>query len=69
MDWEKSLYRDSLELLNEKYPDKLMMNLEEVAAILGYKDSKTVRKRLGKHIINNRISKVVVARYMSAEVG
>ena len=38
------LYQDNLKLLQEKANGKEMLNLRETAALLGFKDSRTVRK-------------------------
>lgn len=61
---EKEFYRDNLELLNTRYPAHDMLSVNEVMAVLGWTDARTVRKYLGKYIVNGRICKPALARYM-----
>ena len=61
---EKEGYRENLELLNSRFPEHDMLSLEEVMQVTGYKKRDTVMKYLGKGFINNRLSKVYLARYM-----
>lgn len=61
---EKDGYRENLELLNIRFPKHDMLTLEDAMQVTGYTDRRTLRKHLGGHIINNRISKVFLARYM-----
>lgn len=64
MSREKDGYRENLELINIRFPDHDLLSLEQAMQIIGYSDRRTVRKHLGKYIVNNRISKVYLARYM-----
>lgn len=61
---EKEFYRDNLELLNSRYPTHDMLSVQEVMAVLGWTDPRTVKKYLGKHIVNGRLCKPALARYM-----
>ena len=42
---EERLYQDNLDMLREKAKGKELLNLRETAAILGFKDTRTVKKR------------------------
>ena len=61
---EKEFYRDILELLNARYPGHDMLSVPEVMTVMGWKDDRTLRKHLGKYIVNGRICKPALARYM-----
>lgn len=61
---EKDGYRENLELLNERFPDKLMLSVREAMQVMGYGDARTIKKHLGQHIVDGRISKVFLARHM-----
>jgi hypothetical protein len=61
---EKDGYRENLELLNERFPDKLMLSIKEAMQVMGYSDARTIKKYLGKCIVDGRISKVFLARHM-----
>lgn len=61
---EKEGYRDNLELLNARYPDHDMLSFLEVKTVMGWTDTRTVKKYLGKYITCERISKAALARYM-----
>lgn len=61
---EKEGYRENLEILNERFPDHDLLTMEEVMVTTGYRSKNTVLKHLGDKFVNNRISKVFVARYM-----
>ena len=41
---EEIMYRDNLRMLREKADGKEMLNLRETANILGFKDTRTVKK-------------------------
>ena len=41
---EEIMYRDNLRMLREKAGGKEMLNLRETANILGFKDTRTVKK-------------------------
>lgn len=59
---EKPDYRDNLELLNILYPGVVMLDIDQVKAITGWLDSRTVRKYLP--VVGDRVSKVAVAKMM-----
>jgi hypothetical protein len=61
---EKEGYRETLELLEQRYPGRVLLTIEEVMEVTGYTSRTTVRKYLGKFFVNNRISKVHLARYL-----
>ena len=61
---EKEFYRENLELLNVRFPNHDMLSYEDVMKVMGWKDSRTVRKYLGQHIVNEKICKPALARYM-----
>lgn len=59
---EKECFRDYLERLDEKFPDREILSLNECAAFLGV-CTKTVKKRYG--LDRRGISKVKLARLLS----
>ncbi len=64
---EKDGYRDILELLNERYPDHDMLRIKECGAVLGVSKYETVMNRLGRAgvpIVDAKVNKVFLARYM-----
>lgn len=61
---EKEFYRENLELLNARYPDHDMLSFEEVKTVMGWTDTRTIKKYLGKYITCERICKTALARYM-----
>lgn len=61
---EKKGYRDNLELLNLRFPNHDLLTFEEVMQVTGYTDRRSIRKYFGSQIVNNRLSKVHLARYM-----
>ena len=61
---EKDGYRDNLELLNNRFPDHDFLSMEEAMQVTGYTDRRTIKKHFGAKIVNNRISKVFLARFM-----
>jgi hypothetical protein len=61
---EKDGYRDNLELLNVRFPDHDMLTIEEVMLVTGYTSRNSIAKYLGQWIVNKRMSKVYLARYM-----
>lgn len=61
---EKEGYRDNLELLNLRFPNHDLLTFEEVMQVTGYTDRRSIRKYFGSQIVNNRLSKVYLARYM-----
>lgn len=64
MSREKEGYRENLEILNNRYPDHDMLTIEELMQVTGYKSINTVRKYFGKILVNKRISKAALARWM-----
>ena len=61
---EKEGYRENLEILNTRYPDHDMLSIEELMQVTGYTSKNTVRKYFGKMLVNKKISKATLARYM-----
>lgn len=61
---EKEGYRDNMELLNLRFPNHDLLTFEEVMQVTGYADRRSIRKYFGSQIVNNRLSKVHLARYM-----
>lgn len=61
---EKEFYRDNLEILNTRYPDHDMLSFAEIKAVTGFTDTRTIKKYLGRHIVNERVCKPALARYM-----
>lgn len=61
---EKEGYRENLELLEQRYPGRLLLTIEEVMEVTGYTSRTTVQKYLGKFFVNHRISKAILARYL-----
>ena len=41
---EKEFYRENLELLNARFPDHDMLSLPEVKQVMGWNDTRTVKK-------------------------
>lgn len=58
---EKDGYRDNLALLNEMYPDVLMLNIKQTAAVYGLKPI-TVKRYVP--FKDGMVSKAVLARCM-----
>ena len=62
---EKAAYRDNLELICTKYPDKAMLTFAEVVTFFG-RDRRWVRKWLDAHgITDDSVSIATLARAMS----
>ena len=61
---EKECYRENLEILNTRYPDHDMLSIEEIMQVTGYTSINTTRKHFGKMLVNRRLSKAALARYM-----
>ena len=59
---EKVDYRANLERLNELFPDREMLNIQDAMRIMGYKSSETARKYVP--FTNRRVSKATLARIM-----
>lgn len=61
---EKEGYRENLELLNERFPNHDMLSMDQVMVVIGCSDRRTLRNRIPKNWVGNRLSKVYLARYM-----
>ena len=61
---EKEFYRENLELLNTRFPDHDMLSLPEVKQVMGWNDTRTVKKYLGQYITRERICKTALAQFM-----
>lgn len=61
---EKEFYRENLEILNSRYPDHDMLSFDEIKNVMGWADTRTIKKHLGKYIVNERVCKPALARYM-----
>lgn len=59
---EKEDYRANLEILNARFPDYDMLTIEDIMQVTGFKSRDTIRKYF--KLVNNRISKATLARYM-----
>ena len=59
---EKANYRDYIEQLNMYFPDKEVLNLNEVATVLGVKSPSTVKRLVPCN--KGRITKVALAHAM-----
>ena len=60
---EKEGYRENIEQLNRLYPSHEALSLEEEAQVLNC-SIKTVRRNLGHMMVNKKIMKTALARYM-----
>lgn len=64
MSREKEFYRDNLEILNNRFPDHDMLSFDDVKKVTGWTDTRTIQKHLGKYIVNEKVCKPALARYM-----
>lgn len=64
MSREKEDYRANIEQLNRLFPEREMLTIQETMQLLGYGSKNTVKKYLGTKMVNSRISKAALARYM-----
>lgn len=64
MSREKEGYRENIAQLNRLFPEREMLTLQETMQILGYGSKNTVKKYLGVKMVNGKISKAMLARYM-----
>lgn len=64
---EKEGYRENLEILNTRFPDHDMLTMDEVMAVIGCSDRRTLMRRIPKNWADNRLSKVFLARYMCGD--
>lgn len=62
---EKEGFRDNLERLDAKYPDKELLSLSEAARYLGIHRETATKLLNGKMLPGNKISKVTLARVIS----
>lgn len=60
---EKDGYRDNIEQLNRLYPSHEALSLTEVAQVLNC-STKTVQRNMGHLMVNKKIMKTALARYM-----
>ena len=60
---EKKLYRENIEQLNRLYPSHEALSLTEVAQVLNC-STKTVQRNMGHLMVNKKIMKTALARYM-----
>lgn len=60
---EKELFRENIEQLNRLHPSHEALSLEEVAQILNCSKD-TVRRNLGHLMVQKKIMKTALARYM-----
>lgn len=64
---EKDGYRDNLELLNARFPERDMLTISDLCPVFGYRDKRSLQGRLAKagvSVVDKRYSKAAVARYM-----
>lgn len=66
MSREKECYRDNLQRIDEKFPDKELLNMKEVAAYLGV-SRRTMTRHSKEYGFNERgqVTKVKLARALS----
>lgn len=62
---EKVDYRANLARLNELYPEKEMLNVEESMKVMGYRSRNTAKKYIP--FTFNRVSKATLARLMCGD--
>lgn len=60
---EKEDYRSNIEQLNRLFPHHEALSLEEVAQVMNC-STKTVRRNLGHLMVQRKIMKTALARYM-----
>lgn len=65
MEMNEKLYHDNLERLLEKSYGKEILNLRETAEILGFRDTRTVKKRYP--FVDGYISLATLARCLTPE--
>lgn len=66
MESNDKLYHDNLERLLEKSNGKEILNLRETAEILGFRDTRTVKKRYP--FVDGYISLATLARCLTPEM-
>ncbi len=61
---EKEGYRENIALLNERYPEKDMLTIADVAAFIGCSE-RTVRRNICFNKATGRVTKADLARQVS----
>lgn len=61
---EKEGYRENLEILNTRFPNVDMLNMNQVMCVIGCADRRTLMRKIPKNWVGNKLSKVYLARYM-----
>lgn len=57
-------YRNTMELLNDKFPDKILLTVPETMEVTGYKSRNSIYKLFP--VVNGRVNKAALARCLSA---
>lgn len=58
-------YRENLELLNLRFPERDMLSIVQVMEVTGWHHRQTIRKYFGEYFTAGKtISKVFIARWM-----
>ncbi len=65
MSREKPGYRDTLALLNERFPDKDLLSRSDVAAFMGVTTATVRRRGIVFNAVTRRVSKADLARQVS----
>ena len=63
---EEQLFRDNINQLREKAQGKEFLNLRETANILGFRDTRTVKKKFP--FVNGYISIATLARCITPDI-
>lgn len=65
---EKEGYRENLEQLNLLFPNRVMLTVEEVMQVTGWRNYRTINKYFGKRLSpGNTLSKVFLADWMCGD--
>ena len=59
---QRSLYQENLERLTKQANGKMMLNLRETANLLGFKDTRTAKRRFP--FVNGYITLATLAHYL-----
>lgn len=59
---EKEGYRENVERLNDLFPGREMLTVQDVMQVMGYRSVNTAKKYVP--FVNRRVSKVILARLM-----
>ena len=62
---EKEDYRANLEILNEMYPDRVMLTIPETMQVMGFRSVNTAKKYIP--FVHCRVSKATLARLMCGD--